>query len=81
MFKLPITHHYSFYSSSSISHLLNHERDELKTDQSLPELRTALDKILTEAGNENFKQLKVMDDWTEVNDYDVEETYHEKVAH
>lgn len=80
MFKLPLTHHYSFYSSSSISHLLNHERDELKTDQGLPELRTALDKILTEAGNENIKQLKVMDDWTEVNDYDVEETYHEKVA-
>ncbi|EDX13909.1 GD20943 [Drosophila simulans] len=67
-------------SSSSISHLLKHEKDDLKTDQGLPELRTALDRILAEAGNENFKQLKVMDDWTEVNDYDVEETYHEKVA-
>ncbi|KMZ05080.1 uncharacterized protein LOC6729085 isoform X2 [Drosophila simulans] len=66
--------------SSSISHLLKHEKDDLKTDQGLPELRTALDRILAEAGNENFKQLKVMDDWTEVNDYDVEETYHEKVA-
>ncbi|XP_033163571.1 titin isoform X2 [Drosophila mauritiana] len=67
-------------SNSSISHLLKHEKDDLKMDQGLPELRTALDRILAEAGNENFKQLKVLDDWTEVNDYDVEETYHEKVA-
>ncbi|XP_002032185.2 titin isoform X1 [Drosophila sechellia] len=67
-------------SSSSILHLLKYEKDDLKTDQGLPKLRTALDRILAEAGNENFKQLKVMNDWTEVNDYDVEETYHEKVA-
>ncbi|XP_032577016.1 titin isoform X2 [Drosophila sechellia] len=66
--------------SSSILHLLKYEKDDLKTDQGLPKLRTALDRILAEAGNENFKQLKVMNDWTEVNDYDVEETYHEKVA-
>ncbi|EDW97987.1 uncharacterized protein LOC6537730 [Drosophila yakuba] len=67
-------------SNSSISYLLNHEKKELNTDQGLPELRTALDKILAEAGNENVKKLKVMDDWTEVNEYDVEETFERQVA-
>ncbi|EDV54160.1 uncharacterized protein LOC6555194 [Drosophila erecta] len=67
-------------SNSSISNFLNNEKNELKTDQGLLQLRTALDKILAEAGNENVKKLKVMDDWTEVNEYDVEETYEQKVA-
>nr|XP_017007632.2 uncharacterized protein LOC108064558 [Drosophila takahashii] len=70
-------------SNSSISHLLNHESEkgEPKMDQvldqvadTLPKLRTALDKVLAESGNESFKHLKVTEDWTEVNDYDVEGT-------
>ncbi|XP_037730156.1 uncharacterized protein LOC119560659 [Drosophila subpulchrella] len=74
-------------SNSSISQLLNHEKGEPNMDlvldqvaDTLPKLRTALDKVLIEAGNESFKHLKVTEDWTEVNDYDVEESDRRQVA-
>ncbi|KAH8346662.1 hypothetical protein KR084_007596, partial [Drosophila pseudotakahashii] len=76
-------------SNSSISHLLNHEseKDEPNMNQvleqvadTLPKLRTALDKVLAESGNDSFKHLKVTEDWTEVNDYDVEGTERRLVA-
>uniref|UniRef100_A0A6P4F4R0 Glycerol-3-phosphate dehydrogenase [NAD(+)] n=1 Tax=Drosophila rhopaloa TaxID=1041015 RepID=A0A6P4F4R0_DRORH len=76
-------------SNSSISHLLNHEsaRSEQNLDHvldevanTLPKLRTALDKVLAESGNESLKHLKVMEDWTEVNDYDVEDPSRRQVS-
>ncbi|XP_017131675.1 uncharacterized protein LOC108148882 [Drosophila elegans] len=76
-------------SNSSISHLLSHEsaKGGQNMDQvldqvanTLPKLRTALDKVLAESGNKSFKQLKVMDDWTEVNDYEVEEPSRQEVT-
>ncbi|XP_043065024.1 titin homolog [Drosophila ficusphila] len=68
-------------SDASISNLLAHEsaQGERNVDKvldpvadTLPKLRNALDRVLSEAGNESFKHLKVTEDWTEVNDYDVE---------
>ncbi|KAH8243093.1 hypothetical protein KR032_004586, partial [Drosophila birchii] len=68
-------------SNSSIAHLLNtetapiQERMDHVLDQvadALPKLRSCLDKILVEANSPNFKNLKVMDDWAEFDEYKVE---------
>ncbi|XP_017082706.2 uncharacterized protein LOC108115658 [Drosophila eugracilis] len=76
-------------SNSSISHLLSHESEKGEQNKdhvldqvadTLPKLRSALDKVLARAGNENFKDLKVTEDWTEVNEYDTEETTSRQLA-
>ncbi|KAH8288733.1 hypothetical protein KR054_008826, partial [Drosophila jambulina] len=69
-------------SSSSISHLLStetapaQENVDQMLDQvaaALPKLRSCLDKILIEAKSPNFKNLKVMDDWGQVDEHKVEQ--------
>ncbi|KAH8374581.1 hypothetical protein KR200_001791, partial [Drosophila serrata] len=68
-------------SGSSITHLLSketapaQEKMDLTLDQvanALPKLRSCLDKILVEANSPNFKNLKVMDDWAQVDEHKVE---------
>ncbi|KAH8264560.1 hypothetical protein KR038_010161, partial [Drosophila bunnanda] len=68
-------------SGSSISHLLSNEtapaqeKMDMTLDQvanALPKLRSCLDKILVEANSPNLKNLKVMDDWAQVDEHKVE---------
>ncbi|EDV43342.2 uncharacterized protein Dana_GF18443 [Drosophila ananassae] len=57
--------------NSSVLDLLNEETDEKMSSEvldevadTLPKLRTALDKILSEAGDKSFKHLKVVGSWS-----------------
>ncbi|XP_017023538.1 uncharacterized protein Gpdh3 isoform X2 [Drosophila kikkawai] len=65
--------------SSSMSHLLSNEPEpehaQDKVDQmleqvadALPKLRSCLDKILNEANSPNLRNLKVIDDWAQVDE-------------
>ncbi|XP_017088722.2 uncharacterized protein Gpdh3 [Drosophila bipectinata] len=60
--------------NSSVSHLLNDETGEKMSSQvldevadTLPKLRKALDKILAEAGDKSFKNLKILGSWSPKN--------------
>ncbi|KAH8244672.1 hypothetical protein KR026_011236 [Drosophila bipectinata] len=60
--------------NSSVSHLLNDETGEKMSSQvldevadTLPKLRKALDKILAEAGEKSFKNLKILGSWPSKN--------------
>ncbi|KAH8318914.1 hypothetical protein KR074_011957 [Drosophila pseudoananassae] len=66
--------HHPDLSNSSVSHLLNDEAGEKMSSQvldevadTLPKLRKALDKILAEAGDKSFKNLKILGSWSPKN--------------